>query len=88
MKKGDVVTVICISGEYVGKIKEMDGSTLTLEDPRMLIQNQNQMGFAAGIAVTSKENPTEVKFQQYVFMTETNPEIEKAYRSAVSGLVL
>lgn len=89
MKKGDVITVISMVGEFVGKATgtNQDG-TITLEDPRMLIQTEQGMGFAQGICVTGKSNPSEVTFQQYVFVTETNQEIEKAYRQAVSGLVL
>jgi hypothetical protein len=87
MKKGDVVAVVTIAGEYVGKY---DGGeeTITLLDPRMLIQQGQQMGFAQGICVTGKANPDEVTFAQYVFVTPVNDDIEKAYRSAVSGLVL
>lgn len=88
MKKGDIVSVISMAGEFVGKYDTSGDGTITLEDPRMLVQNQEGMGFASGIAVTGKMNPTMVTFNQYVFVTETNEDIEKAYRGAVSGLVL
>ena len=88
MKKGDVVTVLTVSGEYVGKLDVLNGGIVSLKDPRMLIQTQEGMGFAAGICVTGKRDPESVTFNQYVFYTETNDDIEKAYRSAVSGLVL
>jgi hypothetical protein len=88
MNKGDVVTVLTVSGEYVGKFREFGGDTVTIDDPRMLVQTQDGMGFAAGICVTGKRDPNEVTFNQYVLVTETNEDIEKAYRGAVSGLVL
>lgn len=90
MKQNDVVTVLTIAGEFVGKydIANSTSEAITLKDPRMLIQTQEGMGFARGICVTGEENPTEVSIQNYVFLTPTNPEIEKAYRQAVSGLVL
>jgi len=88
MKANDVVTVVTISGEYVGKLKDQGEGTLTLSDPRMLIQNESGMGFAAGIAVTGEQNPTEVTFAQYVFVVPTNIEVEKAYRSATSGIII
>ena len=88
MKKGDVVTVVTLAGEMVGKFNNSGTSTITLDDPRMLIQNEQGMGFAHGICVTGKNNPTEITFQSYVFVTPTNEDIEKAYRQAVSGLVL
>jgi len=88
MKKGDIVSVISLAGEYVGKFNNSNAGTITLDDPRMLIQNEQGMGFANGIAVTGKPNPDKVTFSQYVFVTPTNDDIEKAYRSAVSGLIL
>jgi hypothetical protein len=89
MKKGDVVSVVSIAGEYVGKYNTKSASgAITLDDPRMLVQQGEGMGFAAGICVTGKMNPDEVTFAQYVFVTPVNDDIEKAYRQATSGLVL
>jgi hypothetical protein len=88
MKKGDVVSVVSMAGEYVGKYDTSGDGTITLTDPRMLVQNEQGMGFAAGICVTGKRDPDVVTFAQYVFVTPVNDDIEKAYRSAVSGLVL
>lgn len=88
MKQGDVVAVVTIAGEFVGKFYEDQGDSIVLQDPRMLVQQGQNMGFAAGICVTGLANPEEATFQQYVFVTPVNSDIEKAYRSAVSGLVL
>lgn len=88
MKKGDVVSVITLAGEFVGKYNTGGGGTITLEDPRMLIQNEQGMGFAAGICVTGERDPKEVTFASYVFVTPTNEDIEKAYRQATSGLII
>lgn len=88
MVKNDVVTVVAMSGEYVGKLKDTGAGTISLEDPRMLVHSEQGMGFANGIAVTGKNEPIEVTFQTYVFATKTNDEVEKAYRQATSGLVL
>jgi hypothetical protein len=48
------------------------------------------MGFARGVAVTGTENPTEMSFFTggIVFTTLTNEEVTKAYRQAVSGLIV
>jgi hypothetical protein len=89
MKKNDVVSVVTMAGEFVGKYNNTGAGTITLDDPRMLIQDPNgNMGFAAGICVTGERDPNEVTFQNYVFVTSTNADIEKAYRAATSGLVL
>jgi hypothetical protein len=88
MKKGDVISVVTLAGEFVGKYSTSEGSCITIEDPRMLIHNENGMGFAQGICVTGEMDPKEVTFAQYVFVTPTNSDIEKAYRQATSGLII
>lgn len=88
MKKNDVVTVITLAGEFVGKFVSIDNG-LELTDPRMIVQSQDgQMGFARGICQTGVENPGAVTFNQYLFVTETNEEVQKAYRKATSGIEL
>lgn len=89
-KKGEVVSVISSAGEFVGKYKDSGASSFVLSDPRMVIQTQEGMGFARGVAVTGEENPTEMSFytQGIVFVTKTNDEIVKAYTQATSGLII
>lgn len=88
MKENDIITIVCVAGEYIGKLKGEIGATITLKDPRMLVQNENGMGFAPGVAMTGTKEPKEVVFQQYVFVTETNKEVSDAYRQMTSGIVL
>jgi hypothetical protein len=88
MKKGDIVAVVTIAGEYVGKYHTTIEGNIQLDDPRMLVQSQQGMGFAQGICVTGEMNPAKVVFSQYVFVTPVNDDIEKAYRQATSGLVI
>ena len=86
MKKGEVVSVVTMSGEYVGKLKSLE--PLTLEDPRMIIQTgDGKMGFAKGIAVTGVIDPKEQIFNQYVFVAKTNDEVSEGHATAVSGIV-
>lgn len=88
IKIGDVVTVMMANGaEYVGKLKEDRPGYITLEDPKFVTMTEQGMGFANGIAATGKQDPKEVKLQNYSFVTETNPEVATAYRTAVSGLI-
>ena len=88
MKKGDVVSVVSLAGEFVGKYNTSESGTITIDDPRMLVQNEQGMGFAQGICVTGKANPDEVTFASYVFVTPVNEDIERAYRQATSGIVI
>lgn len=87
MKVGDIVTVMALSGEYVGKLAETGETGLTLEDPRMIIASEQGMGFANGIAATGAKDPKRVTFQSYVFVTETNAEVQSAWRQQTSGLI-
>lgn len=87
MKAGDITTVLTVAGEFVGKLKEIDGNKVTLTDPKMLIQTQTGMGFARGVCVTGKENVEEVQFMGVVLVTPTNEEIESAWRQATTGIV-
>jgi len=89
MKLNDVVTVVTVSGEYVGKFESLNpNGVVTLKDPRMLIHGEQGVGFARGICMTSDENTRSVSFQQYVFITETNEDFSKAYTKATSGIIL
>ena len=90
MEKGDIVTVVTISGEYVGKLVSMEDAMVELKDPRMILSNPNDgsMGFAKGLAATGVENPTSAIFQQVVFVVPSNEKVENAHLEATSGLVL
>ena len=88
MKKGDIISVITVSGEYIGKLDE-SGDTICLEDPRMIVQGpEGQMGFAQGVAVIGEKNPTSMQIQSYVFTTKTNDQVAEAYRTHLSGIEL
>ena len=47
MQTGDVVTVVTISGEYVGKLVSQEDSAITIDNPRMILSNpqDGSMGF-------------------------------------------
>lgn len=87
METGDIVTVLTLSGEFVGRLKSDDGTNVTVEDPRMLVQTQEGMGFAQGVAVTAELNCKEITFRTVVFVTKTNAEIESAWRQQVTGII-
>ena len=89
MKTNDVVTVVTVSGEYVGKFDSINSNgVVTLKEPRMLIHGDQGVGFARGICMTSDEDTRTVAFQQYVFITETNVAFSKEYTRATSGIIL
>ena len=91
MNIGDIVTIVTVSGEYVGKLETATGQdvlTVSLTEPRMILQAPDgKMGFAKGIAVTGEENPKSVMFQNIVFMTPTNERVATAWQEAASNIV-
>ena len=85
MKKGDIVTVVTMTGEYVGELAKTE--PLTLKNPKMIVQAPNGgIGFAKGVAVTGKENPESMVISTYVFVSEVNENVAEAHRTAVSGI--
>lgn len=88
MDKGDTVTIVTVSGEYVGKLASLEDGNVELKDPRMIVQTKDGMGFAHGIAVTGVEAPTETMFYNVVFLTPTNDGVKKAYQEATTSIQL
>ena len=55
---GNVVTVVTILGEIVGRCKAENDVSLTLESPRLFVPAQGDAsgGFAPGLCMTGKVN--------------------------------
>lgn len=87
--KNDVVTVITVAGEYVGKFVSEDASRLTIADPKMLVNGEQGMGFGTGVCVTGEADPADMTFYVggLVFVAKTSEAVVKAYREATSGLI-
>jgi hypothetical protein len=88
MKVNDVITIVTIAGEYIGKFKELTAEGLTVGTPRVLIQQDGELGFAKGVCMTGKMEPDSVVFKDYVYFTETDEEFAKNYHAATSGIIL
>ena len=88
--KNDVITVITVAGEYVGKYVDESPATLHMADPKMLVSGEQGIGFGTGICVTGEDSPKSVSFYTggIVFVTKTNDIVTKAYHEANSGLIL
>lgn len=90
MKEGDIVAVVNMAGEYVGRLGEQTDQYLDITSPRMVVNGPEGMGFAHGVCVTGQHEPESVRFftAGVVFITPVNDEIEKAYVTATSGIIL
>jgi len=88
MKDGEIVTVLTVAGEFVGKLAGTEDG-VRLIDPRMVVQGpEGNMGFARGICQTGIENPTEVLLTNPVMVTDTNEMVANAWREATSGIAI
>jgi len=88
MKDGEIVTVVTMAGEFVGKLAGTEDG-IKLIDPRMVVNGpEGNMGFARGICQTGIENPTEVLITNPLFVTDTNEMVENAWREATSGIAI
>ena len=88
MKDGEIVTVLTVAGEFVGKLAGTEDG-VKLIDPRMVVQGpEGNMGFARGICQTGIENPTEVLLTNPVMVTDTNEMVANAWREATSGIAI
>jgi hypothetical protein len=88
MEKGDIVTVVTISGEYVGVLDSMEDASVVLKKPRMVVQTEKGMGFAHGVAVTGEESPETVTFMNIVYVIPTNQQVQKAHTEATTSIQL
>lgn len=86
--KNDVITVVCLAGEITGKFIEGDDDRIKLQDPRMLTQTEQGIGYAKGVCMSGTTDTKEVTVSNYLFAVETNDEFKRAYHQTVSGLVL
>ena len=91
MKKGDVVTIVSMMGEVVGRLVEETDLTVTLADPRLFVpaREGSAGGFAPGVCMTGQQNLDEVSINRTVVLCVvlSHPEIESGWREAVTGLV-
>jgi len=88
MNKGDIVTVLTIAGEFIGKLNEIKSNSVVLDKPRMLVQSHEGMGFAHGVCVTGEKEPSVVEFNTVVLITPTNKDVADAWIQATTGIAL
>lgn len=86
--RGNVVTILAGGMEYVGVLVSVEGTKVKLKDPRLVIVQQEGMGFANGVVATGIESPSEVEFLLCTLITETNEQVVSAYKQHVSGLIV
>lgn len=86
----EVVSVMSISGEIVGRLKEVTDNYIKLSDPRLFVFGEQGTGFAQGISLTTQMNPTEAVLQMSGILTllPSNPEVAEGWQQHTSGIIL
>ena len=89
---GEVVTVVTMMGEIVGRLKEETSFGYVLESPRLFVPAQGESGggFAPGLSMTGVQNPNEGTINKDLVLTVcvTHDAVAKGWVEATSGLVM
>lgn len=88
---GEVVTLLTVAGEIVGRLKSTEGDTIIIEDPRLIMQSsETTMGFAPGYCMSGEVKPTEGVFFKgtLVSILKTSDDISKEWVRHTSGIIL
>ena len=87
---GEVVSVVSLLGEIVGRLKSESETTITLSAPRLFVQQDGGAGFAPGISMTGEADPAELTLNKGVILAiiPTHPDLVKGWSAATSGIVL
>ena len=89
--KGEVVTVLTMMGEVIGRLKEETSTGYVIDNPRLFVPgDQNQGGFAPGLSMTGSQEPSEATINKTVTLTvlKTHPDVEAGWVQATSGIVI
>ena len=90
--KNEVVTVITMMGEVVGRLKEETDSGYVLESPRLFVpaQEGSAGGFAPGLSMTGDQHPNEANVNKHLVLTvvKTHEQVAKGWQEATSSIVL
>ena len=89
MNIGDIATIVTPAGEFVGRVKSIDGGVYVLSDPRMFMHDETRgSGLIPGVSMTGEQSPTLATFHVVVVAHKASKETEEAWLSATSGIVL
>ena len=91
MKEGTIVSLVTLSGEFLGKWVKEENGNITLNNPRMLVNTPDgKVGFARGVCMTGTENTKEAMFYVVELFSQQKPiqSLASAYTQAVTGLAV
>ena len=92
MKKGDIVTIVSMMGEVVGRLVEETDLSVTLSNPRLFVpaREGSAGGFAPGVCMTGQQDLDKVSINQAVVLcvVPSHADIAAGWQEATSSIVL
>ena len=92
MKNGDVVTIVSMMGEIVGRLTGEDDLTVTVSNPRLFVpaREGSAGGFAPGVCMTGQQDLDKVSINQAVVLcvVPSHADIAAGWQEATSSIVL
>ena len=90
--KNEVVTVITMMGEIVGRLKEETDTGYEIESPRLFVpaQAETSGGFAPGLSMTGDQHPNSAHINKHLVMTvvKTHEQVAKGWQEATSSIIV
>ena len=90
--KNEVVTVITMMGEIVGRLKEETDTGYVVESPRLFVPAQEETagGFAPGLSMTGNQHPNSATINKHLVLTvvKTHEQVAKGWQEATSSIIV
>lgn len=89
MKKGDIVAVVAVTGEYIGRLESIDDSGVRVTNPRLIVKGEDgSIGFGRGVSMSAEENVREVVFLNPIFVAPAHEKFQSPWIEFTSGIVV
>lgn len=87
--KNDIVTVLSIAGEIVGRYKDETEFDVIIDYPKLFVQTEQGAGFAPGICMTADSGErVNINKSTVLSVLKSNEETTKAWHQVNSGIVI
>lgn len=89
-KKNDVVSLVTLAGEFIGRFNSEGAETIVLSEPHLVTPNAERIGFMPVMCMTGEPNLPVVTFYKttVVCMVPTSEAVQKEYIRSTSGIIL
>lgn len=86
MNVDDIVTVMTLSGEYVGALVQNNGTHVVLRHPKLVTNGENGLALADGISATGSV-PEVLDLYNVCFVVVSHPDVAVAHAASLQESV-